>query len=35
MTLKEFVFYQNQFAALKQIVDQYPITMDQIVLCAE
>jgi len=35
MTLKEFVFYQNQFAALKQIVDQYPITMDQIVLSAE
>lgn len=35
MTLKEFCFYQNQFAKLAQIVEQYPITMDQIVLCAE
>lgn len=35
MTLKEFVFYQNQFEKLKQIVERYPITMDQIALCAE
>lgn len=35
MTLKEFCFYRSQFEALKQVVERYPITMDQIVLCAE
>ena len=35
MTLKEFCFYHNQFEELKQVVDRYPITMDQIVLCAK
>lgn len=35
MNLKEFCFYGSQFEALKQVVERYPITMDQIVLCAE
>lgn len=35
MTLKEFCFYYNEFEALKQVVEEYPITMDQIVLCAK
>lgn len=35
MNLKDFCFYGSQFEELKQVVDQYPITMDQIVLCAE
>jgi len=35
MNLKDFCFYKNQFEELKQIVEQCPITMDQIVLCAE